>query len=187
MRFQKVPGGRGSEVGDRRSGIGGRGSEVGDRRAEGGSRWLVFHWPVLQRRDGHFTFFSLHVLFLPLFGFGSLFHPTDVRQPALSFIWERAGGEGRQQRGFGGSAHTSTDLSMSGGLDLRNSALASISYFLFPLLPCFAVAAAAFCYAGTSAIFFIRWYSSSNFLAVAGSRIIRMFSSFCVAAEPVKL
>ena len=113
MRFQKVPGGRGSEVGDRRSGIGGRGSEVGDRRAEGGSRWLVFHWPVLQRRDGHFTFFSLHVLFLPLFGFGSLFHPTDVRQPALSFIWERAGGEGRAVKSFGTHGTDSTNVRRS--------------------------------------------------------------------------
>ena len=54
-----------------------------------------------------------------LLGFGSLSHPTNVRQPAASPIWERAGGEGRQGRLLGSvaHAHTSTELSMSGGLD----------------------------------------------------------------------
>ncbi len=52
---------------------------------------------------------SLRATSLPLFfgsfpGFGPLSHPTKVRQPAPSHIWERAGGEGRQRRRLGSVA-----------------------------------------------------------------------------------
>ena len=54
--------------------------------------------------------------------FGPLSHLTNVRQPALSHIWERAGGEGRQRRRRLSSvahAHPSTELSLSGGRGSR--------------------------------------------------------------------
>ena len=41
---------------------------------------------------------SLPLFFNSLLGFGSLSHPTDVRQPELYSVWERAGGEGRQAK-----------------------------------------------------------------------------------------
>ena len=55
-----------------------------------GSWWSVVSFPLCL----HFTLpTSLFTL-----RFGPLSHPTNVRQPPLSHIWERAGGEGRQRR-----------------------------------------------------------------------------------------
>ena len=77
----------------------------------------LLHFTVLQRGDCA----NLIIPSLFFLRFGSLSHPTNVRQPAATSVWERAGGEGGQRRLLGSVAPLirRRGFSNSGGLGSR--------------------------------------------------------------------